>query len=321
MEKDIKVFVVYSYDSEAHEKWVLQLVKELREKYGIDAVADKFLNINNLNKIMIDKIRTSDKIIMVVTQKYTEKFDKYQKNVGFEADLIVNRIKEDGNSVIVIKREECNLPFIVRGYQYIDFINDINNSNMEKLVQKIKNLPEYELPNIKEEKKVLSKQVPDDEDIIPNLRVITEQDRSDEIKRMFEEITVGITRLLQKTKDNNSNFDFNIDENFVEDSNYSMYSKKEKIKVYYFNLLLNGKSVYKYKLWCMIDGHMRGVFGTPNYAYDSNTISGWSFQVSIIEDNKKFIPKLIMSPLFKTCKDNIQDIIGILFDDMKSHLK
>lgn len=71
-----KVFISYSWDSEEHQDWVVELVNTLRSTYGIDAKCDVLLDKPNLFSMMVQEARLNDKIVIVDTKRYTEKADK-----------------------------------------------------------------------------------------------------------------------------------------------------------------------------------------------------------------------------------------------------
>lgn len=69
-----KVFISYSWDSTAHQQWVLELVYKLRDN-GVDASIDilKTHETVNLNTMMVSNIRDNDYIIIVLTENYSKK--------------------------------------------------------------------------------------------------------------------------------------------------------------------------------------------------------------------------------------------------------
>ena len=138
-----KVFISYSWDSEEHKLWVLSLVNELRE-YGVNAVVDDILQENNLNTMMVENIKNSDKIIVVITPNYTQKADNLHGGVGYETKLLHNYILNDPNKIIPVLRMKATLPFYLEGYRYIDCSN-ARQSVVEELVNAIRGTAVYSI--------------------------------------------------------------------------------------------------------------------------------------------------------------------------------
>lgn len=180
-----KVFISYSWDSEEHKEWVASLCNELRTIYGIEATVDNFLNISNLNKMMVQEISSNDKIVIIVTKKYTEKANTFSGGVGYETELLLNYINTNPNKTIVALREKCDKPFYLQGYYHIDFTNNQNNTKaIEELVLKIKDQPNYEIGkvNTNNPKKVKSRQV-------KSFIEETEEEQIDKIEKHLSSIT------------------------------------------------------------------------------------------------------------------------------------
>ena len=126
-----KVFISYSWDSEAHKNWVQKLADALEELnelhviwdgYDLDALTDK-------NKYMESGIYDSDYVIVIATEKYKEKADNRSGGVGIETYLASavhwdGLQKQDKTKVIVALREPDSVPNYLRGHLYFDFTND-----------------------------------------------------------------------------------------------------------------------------------------------------------------------------------------------------
>lgn len=171
-----KVFLSYSWDSIEHKEWVIMLANTLRREYGIDAVVDDFLLVNNLNKMMVQEISNNDKVIIVVTSKYTEKANSFSGGVGYETELLLNYIQNNPNKLIVILREQCIKPTYVQNFYHIDFVNDDKFSeSIEELVLRINDTPKYIMEDLNADnpKKVSPKKIKvaqiDDEDLVKHI--------------------------------------------------------------------------------------------------------------------------------------------------------
>lgn len=141
-----KVFISYSWDSTEHKEWVVSLANTLRSVYGIEAIIDDFLVVANLNKMMVQSITENDKVIVVVTSKYTEKANNFSGGVGYETELLLNYIRTNPNKIIVVLKDNCEKPFYLEGYYHIDFTQEeILSSAINELVLRIKDQPNYEM--------------------------------------------------------------------------------------------------------------------------------------------------------------------------------
>lgn len=252
-----KVFMSYSWDSEQHQNWVMAIAKELRESYGIDAIVDNFLDTNNVNRMMVEQIKDSDIIIVVVTKLYTEKADEFYAGVGFETELLLGKIRKKQNSVIVLRREDCEIPFYLSGKKYINFIGDYSVENMEELVRRINGIPTYNIPEVTKNPKIVKskdiKKIHDfDEDLIPDLKEYNDDDLKKFRDKTYKEMINKINNLLQKVKENNSNFQYTQKTEFVKKNKYNSNfenNSKELIETNIYELYKNDKLVYCYYLW------------------------------------------------------------------------
>lgn len=178
-----RVFISYSWDSEEHQDWIANLVATLR-KYGIQADFDASEVQHNLYQMMVEKIRTYDKILVVVTKRYTEKANNFSGGVGTETKLLLDYFANNESKIVVIRREQCDVPFYLRGYEYID-LNVETRAAIESLVRKINDMPKYNLPSVGPNAiSVKSKQVTgfDFDNLIPDLRVATPQGKDEYLK-------------------------------------------------------------------------------------------------------------------------------------------
>ncbi len=91
------VFVSYSYDSEEHKEWVLQLAARLKEKGGVNVILDRW----NLRKghdrahFMETGIVSSKFVLVVCTPEYARKADERTGGVGYEAMIITAQLAQD----------------------------------------------------------------------------------------------------------------------------------------------------------------------------------------------------------------------------------
>ena len=84
-----KVFISYSWDSEAHRNWILQLANKLIEN-GVNVILDQHESTagKNLTHSMEKNIKESDKVLLILTPNYKIKAEGRLGGVGFEYSLI-----------------------------------------------------------------------------------------------------------------------------------------------------------------------------------------------------------------------------------------
>lgn len=267
-----KVFISYSWDSEEHQDWIANLVATLR-KYGIQADFDASEVQHNLYQMMVEKIRTYDKILVVVTKRYTEKANNFSGGVGTETKLLLDYFANNESKIVVIRREQCDVPFYLRGYEYID-LNVETRAAIESLVRKINDMPKYNLPSVGSNAiSVKSKQVTgfDFDNLIPDLRVATQQGKDEYLKEEFEVANKTISDLLQQTKQRNPDLTFEVEKREVnEPSGTSVLEGgifKHQINhysVYTYSVNYQGKEAY-YKIWLSVTDNGavgKGIFGS-----------------------------------------------------------
>lgn len=90
------VFISYSWDNLEHQEWVLNLSKDLMEKFGIDVILDQFeLSAGkDLTHFMESSLEKADKVLVVLTPNYKEKAENRKSGVGYETSMISQEIFE-----------------------------------------------------------------------------------------------------------------------------------------------------------------------------------------------------------------------------------
>lgn len=280
------VFISYSWDSPEHKDWVVALANQLR-KNGIVAIIDEFITQKetiNMNRMMIENIRDNDFTIVVLTDKYAEKADSYSGGVGTETGLLTNYLSQNLNKIIPIIRYKGNksraIPFYLKGVSYIDLSDDQSfNINLEELIYKILKIdriemePIGELPTLKPRKitkDTLPKDIISNDDLIPNLRVITDIDKNKFMKKSYSEILDCLSAFAQQTKTKNSNFDYDIDiitnkkaiiryylsgmeKHSIKILLGSNFSREENIFLSYGNSMLGDDNSFNEMIICEVD--------------------------------------------------------------------
>jgi hypothetical protein len=250
-----KVFISYSWDSEEHKNWVLQLAAALREN-GIDASIDETITqkgTTNLNTMMIQELKNSDFIVAVLTENYAKKADNLQGGVGLETTLMSSFIMNNLYRVIPIMRDKNSrnsIPFYLEGVHYIDFCNDFKiQDSLNKLLHRIFKEDIIEMPSIGNKPKLKSIRVKSfdnipanntseiniDRSLIPNLSKITDIDKNRFMKKSYNEIMLYLKSIAELVKKETSSFDYEID---------NINNKKNIIKIY-----LNGSHKYETRIW------------------------------------------------------------------------
>src|SRR5215813_11139601 len=86
-----KAFISYSWSSQEHERWVLDLATQLRES-GVDVIFDKWDLKEGHDAIKFMEKMVTDpeikKVIMVLDRTYAEKADGRKGGVGTETQII-----------------------------------------------------------------------------------------------------------------------------------------------------------------------------------------------------------------------------------------
>lgn len=152
-----KVFVSYSWDSEAHQQRVKQLVDDLRND-GFEATMDLYaLNPpEGLPAWMLNSIRKADYVLMVITETYRKRCEGDEdpgkgKGVKWETGIITRRIFQDEFRngkflpVVLNQSDVAAIPSVLLGNVYFD-VSDPNG--LERLVRLMSDQPEYVPPPI-----------------------------------------------------------------------------------------------------------------------------------------------------------------------------
>lgn len=149
-----KVFISYSWDSEVHKKWVLDLAIKLREN-GIDAILDQWeLELGKpIPNFMENSLAKSDRVICVITPNYYNRTIEPNGGVGYEYSIISAEIMEriDTQKFIPLLKEggNENIPKSLKGRTYIDMRKDNSfKDRLEDLLRDIYKEPKNKKPPI-----------------------------------------------------------------------------------------------------------------------------------------------------------------------------
>ncbi|WP_434565069.1 toll/interleukin-1 receptor domain-containing protein [Thermoanaerobacterium thermosaccharolyticum] len=242
------VFISYSWDSEEHENWVTVLAAKLREN-GVDATIDKFETQSktvNLNRMMIEKIKNSDNILLILTENYAKKADTFQGGVGYETNLLIRYIKDNPDKIILIMRHKGDyrkaVPFYLEGFHFIDFSHDDQfDIKFDELLHRIYQVDVIDVPKVGPKPKLESKKIIYDRtvnetiNIIPNFKEITDLDKNKFMKQSYSKILSFLSDFAEQTKQKNNNFDYDKD---------IVHNQKIIMRFY-----INGMEKYAVKIW------------------------------------------------------------------------
>lgn len=158
-----KAFISYSWSSNEHEKWVINLATELRES-NVDVSLDKWDLREGADKykFMEQMVTNPDvnKVIIISDKIYSEKADGRMGGVGTETVIISQEIYNQLDStsqkqkfVAVITEKDENdkpyLPTFLKSRIYIDFTDESNYSeSFEQLVRWLFDIPFHKKPRL-----------------------------------------------------------------------------------------------------------------------------------------------------------------------------
>jgi len=121
-----RVFVSYSWDTEQHRAWVLNLATRLRTEGGVDVILDQWDAVpgDQLPQFMSKAVRESDFVLIVCTPNYKSKSDSGTGGVGYEGDIMTGEVLTEQNhrKFIPILREgawSSAAPSWVTGKYYV----------------------------------------------------------------------------------------------------------------------------------------------------------------------------------------------------------
>src|SRR6059058_2056321 len=150
-----KCFVSYTWDSPAHESWVLGLATQLREN-GVDVVLDKWdLEFgNDLHHFMETSVRESDFVVIICTSNYARKANAGSGGAGYEKQIVTGEMFQGANpsKFIPLVRSGPNgeaLPSFLKSKNYIDFRDDSKfDGKLKDLLHQLHRVPKYPRPNL-----------------------------------------------------------------------------------------------------------------------------------------------------------------------------
>lgn len=149
-EKTRTVFISYSWDSPEHQQWVVNLAKDLIEKYSIDVKLDEYdLKAgSDLPHFMEQAIEKADKVLIILTPKYKVKAEERKNGAGYETTMISQELFESDITNIKflpILREgtaKTSAPKFLKSKVYINMVDDnLYYTELIKLAKQIYDQP------------------------------------------------------------------------------------------------------------------------------------------------------------------------------------
>ena len=126
----VRVFISYSWDDEDHKKWALAFANKLRAD-GIDAIIDQtHLQLGERTPEFMERsVRDSDRVLVICTEVYKQKFDGRKGGAGYEGNITTGEIlSEVGKTkfIPILRRGDWNsaLPTALSGVFGVDLRKD-----------------------------------------------------------------------------------------------------------------------------------------------------------------------------------------------------
>jgi len=154
-----KLFISYSWSSDDHIDWVINLATELRDK-GVDVTLDKWdLKEGHCANTFMEQMVNDDtinKVIIICDKEYAQKANQKKGGVGIETQIISPEIYskiQQNKFVAILSEKDSNgnpyLPTYLRSRIHIDLSDDnIYHSNFQQLLRWIYDKPIHPKPPI-----------------------------------------------------------------------------------------------------------------------------------------------------------------------------
>ncbi|MEK5056465.1 toll/interleukin-1 receptor domain-containing protein [Niallia sp. FSL K6-0212] len=310
-----KVFISYSWDSTAHQQWVLELVYKLRDN-GVDASIDilKTHETVNLNTMMVSNIRDNDYIIIVLTENYSKKADELTGGVGFETLLTIPLLLQNPQKLIFITRYSNSfnesIPFHLNGWYIIDFSGDVMDKPFKELLHRIEGIPLYEerplgpKPSLVPQSKL--DQVPKTKFAnikISNVKKVTDLDKEMFISNKFKELNIILKELLYEVQSVNPEFKFTVEE----------YHEK-----YIYKVFINGILKVCLSIW-FTSNHK---YSSIKIAYGNNfySIFNGSYNEAIICEESNNNELVLKTTMNLSKRKNYNDMVELVENIWKEYI-
>lgn len=124
------VFISYSHDNEAHEKWVEKLATDLRS-HGVDTIFDKWdLRLGaDLRFFMEQGLTSSSLVLCICSKNYVQKVNTGCGGAGYEGMIMTQELLQNAKSeyvLCIVKNNDSTqkVPYAFGSKLYVDFSDD-----------------------------------------------------------------------------------------------------------------------------------------------------------------------------------------------------
>lgn len=152
----MRVFVSYSWDSEAHKEWVRRFANVLIEN-GVDVTLDQYDLVigSDRFRFMERAIYEADVVLVICTPEYVRRANGRERGVGTETSLIGPKFfsEHPGKQLIPIIRSKepvtPHTPDYMSALYFADFRDDTEfDRRMEDLLRHVHGQPRYVKPRL-----------------------------------------------------------------------------------------------------------------------------------------------------------------------------
>jgi hypothetical protein len=194
--------------------------------------------------MMVENIKNSDYTIIMLTDNYVAKADSFTGGVGTETSMLFSYVHDRPNKIIPINTKwntKKTVPLYLTGMHYIDFTNETDfHDKFKELIHRILkvDIVEEHPIGITPELKPRKIEINPSEDVsklIPSFKTITDLDKNKFMRESFNNIKSGLVALLEKTKQSNENFEYEVE---------NISNNKAVFKLY-----LEGNQKHAVKMW------------------------------------------------------------------------
>ncbi|MRX73644.1 TIR domain-containing protein [Bacillus lacus] len=158
MEKNIKIFISYSWSTKEFIDWVRDDLATKLLNDGIEVILDQWdlkegYDIYKFMESMVAD-ETVDNVLVLCDKAYQEKANERRGGVGTETQIITPNVYADANQdkfiPIVVERDENGkdfIPIYMKGRKFIDFSSEeLFIANYEHLLRTLYKRPQYRKP-------------------------------------------------------------------------------------------------------------------------------------------------------------------------------
>ncbi len=156
-----EVFISYSWDSDKHKDEILAFADYLRQK-GYDTEIDRTLSqqqtATDFMRMMHEAMQNHKKVIVVLSNGYKTKAERFIGGAGKEYQLLLNDIDENPKKYILVcldKRSTDLIPFGLTGRDVVDLTT---SDGMTTLDYKLQDVDQISLSPVAATKQVLTPQ-------------------------------------------------------------------------------------------------------------------------------------------------------------------